>query len=190
MKSFAIAFLGLLVAGSSLASANAYPDYSDLSARSTTGHLYDRDLSYTDLGAREALEVPYQPSLRSFLEEAATVHRRAFSDFVGAAADEVEARGNLYPIEVKVTVEKGVATIPGTLPQNPPPFTLMVEETITGRKLRKRVADELTKKKWVVTEGHLLLKVGRERVSMELHKSLNEYLETFKLEKIITVGSL
>ncbi|KAF6758374.1 hypothetical protein DFP72DRAFT_889109 [Ephemerocybe angulata] len=184
MKSFLAAFLGLLVAGSSLASANAYPDYSELSARSTTGHLYDRDLSYTDLGARDVLEVSYQPSLRSFLEEAATVHRRAFSDFVGAAADEVEARDKFLRVEVKV--DPGVATIPGSVAQNPKPFYVEVHETETGNTIRKLVADELTRQKWSVSEFNLRLKLGRQGVTMDLHKKLKEY--PGDLRNIITVG--
>ncbi|KAF5320553.1 hypothetical protein D9611_010684 [Ephemerocybe angulata] len=74
----------LAVAASSLfLSAYAYVEYDELNARS----IVDSDsLS----GRSDTIDVPFQHSLRSFLEEAVVAHRRALE-----AEDQLEARANV-----------------------------------------------------------------------------------------------
>ncbi|KAF5340943.1 hypothetical protein D9611_006013 [Ephemerocybe angulata] len=79
---FTLAPLVTLLLGASylIASATAYSynDYSELNAR----YQIDDVLSERGFGleARETVDVPFQPSLRAFLEEAVTAHRRSMSD--------------------------------------------------------------------------------------------------------------
>ncbi|KAF6748804.1 hypothetical protein DFP72DRAFT_915510 [Ephemerocybe angulata] len=77
----------LAVAASSLfLSAYAYVDYDELDARSIVDSY-----GYDSLSARsDSIEVPFQHSLRSFLEEAVVAHRRALDD-----EDQLEARANV-----------------------------------------------------------------------------------------------
>ncbi|KAF6748814.1 hypothetical protein DFP72DRAFT_1073904 [Ephemerocybe angulata] len=74
----------LAVAASSLLSAYAYVDYDEFDARSIVDSY-----GYENLGARSdsGIEVPFQHSLRSFLEEAVAAHRRAVE-----GEDQLEAR--------------------------------------------------------------------------------------------------
>ncbi|KAF5341220.1 hypothetical protein D9611_005923 [Ephemerocybe angulata] len=80
---FTLAPLVSLVFGASYLIANAtaysYIDYNELDAR----YQIDEVLSERGFGleARETIDVPFQPSLRAFLEEAVTAHRRSMSEY-------------------------------------------------------------------------------------------------------------
>ncbi|KAF5320558.1 hypothetical protein D9611_010674 [Ephemerocybe angulata] len=76
----------LAVAASSLLlSAYAHVEYDELNARSIVDYGYD------SLSARsDTIDVPFQHSLRSFLEEAVVAHRRALE-----VEDQLEARANV-----------------------------------------------------------------------------------------------
>ncbi|KAF6748766.1 hypothetical protein DFP72DRAFT_1143874 [Ephemerocybe angulata] len=64
---------GVLLAAFSLLSAvNAYSDYNEYDTRSI-----GEGLGYSNLGARDTVNIPFQHSLRDFLEEAVSAHRRA-----------------------------------------------------------------------------------------------------------------
>ncbi|KAF6742279.1 hypothetical protein DFP72DRAFT_1107103 [Ephemerocybe angulata] len=69
--------------------AYSYNDYNELDAR----YQIDDVLSERGFGleARETIDVPFQPSLRAFLEEATTAHRRSMSEkeeYLEARADD------------------------------------------------------------------------------------------------------
>ncbi|KAF5329978.1 hypothetical protein D9611_010405 [Ephemerocybe angulata] len=90
---FTLAPLVSLLFGASylIASATAYSynDYNELDARHQIDDvLYERGFG---LEARETIDVPFQPSLRAFLEEAVTAHRRSMSD----SEEHLEARTDL-----------------------------------------------------------------------------------------------
>ncbi|KAF6741877.1 hypothetical protein DFP72DRAFT_1110940 [Ephemerocybe angulata] len=70
-----IASLFGVVMGSSylLTSAYAYGDYDDLDVRSGVDYHSERDLGFD---ARGTIDVPFHPSLRAFLEDAAAAHAR------------------------------------------------------------------------------------------------------------------
>ncbi|KAF6760771.1 hypothetical protein DFP72DRAFT_1165901 [Ephemerocybe angulata] len=110
---FTLAPLVSLLVGASYLVANAaaysYNDYNELDAR----HQIDDVLSERDFGleARETVDVPFQPSLRAFLEEAVTVHRRSMSEYQG----HLEARAGA---KVYVEVLTGPKPIEKTLPVN------------------------------------------------------------------------
>ncbi|KAF6753787.1 hypothetical protein DFP72DRAFT_1170601 [Ephemerocybe angulata] len=73
-----IASLFGVVMGSSylLTSAYAYVDYDDLDVRSSVDYHSERDLGFDAFDARSTLDVPFHPSLRAFLEDAAAAHAR------------------------------------------------------------------------------------------------------------------
>ncbi|KAF6760986.1 hypothetical protein DFP72DRAFT_843239 [Ephemerocybe angulata] len=78
----------LLGAGSLvLSSHNGVAELDNIHARHS--RLSERSFGdgYDGLNARETVDVPFQPSLRAFLEDAATVHRRAVQEY-----DDLEAR--------------------------------------------------------------------------------------------------
>ncbi|KAF6760694.1 hypothetical protein DFP72DRAFT_1062443 [Ephemerocybe angulata] len=82
MKLTLAPLLSLLVGASYLvasAAAYSYNDYNELNAR----YQIDDVLSERGFGleARETVDVPFQPSLRAFLEEAITAHRRSMGDY-------------------------------------------------------------------------------------------------------------
>ncbi|KAF6750270.1 hypothetical protein DFP72DRAFT_911501 [Ephemerocybe angulata] len=81
----------LAVAASSLfLSAYAYVNYDDY--------------GYDNLGARSnSIEVPFQHSLRSFLEEAVVAHRRALDD-----EDQIEARANMINVNFRLEPQNEV----------------------------------------------------------------------------------
>ncbi|KAF6752111.1 hypothetical protein DFP72DRAFT_1171928 [Ephemerocybe angulata] len=77
--------------------AYSYNDYNELDAR----YQIDDVLSERGFGleARETIDVPFQPSLRAFLEEAVTAHRRSVSEDEG----HIEARnGNEIMVSVNL----------------------------------------------------------------------------------------
>ncbi|KAF6752098.1 hypothetical protein DFP72DRAFT_1070789 [Ephemerocybe angulata] len=90
---FTLAPLATLLFGASYLVANAaaysYNDYNELDARyQIDGVLSERGFG---LEARETVDVPFQPSLRAFLEEAVTAHRRSISEdeeYLEARADD------------------------------------------------------------------------------------------------------
>ncbi|KAF6741685.1 hypothetical protein DFP72DRAFT_941960 [Ephemerocybe angulata] len=77
--SFITPLLGLLFGAAHLLSAvKGNTEYGELDARYNVDapSLFERDFAH-DFAARNTIEVPFAPSLRAFLEEAATSHRRA-----------------------------------------------------------------------------------------------------------------
>ncbi|KAF6742441.1 hypothetical protein DFP72DRAFT_1075266 [Ephemerocybe angulata] len=90
MKLSIASLFGILIGSSSLlTSAYAYGDYDDLDVRSGVDYHSERDLGFD---ARSTIDVPFHPSLRAFLEDAATAHtRRALSldDSGGLEAREI-----------------------------------------------------------------------------------------------------
>ncbi|KAF6748774.1 hypothetical protein DFP72DRAFT_853160 [Ephemerocybe angulata] len=77
----------ILTAFSLLSAVNAYGDYDTRSI--------GEGLGYSNLGARDTVDIPFQHSLRDFLEEAVSAHRRAVSDY-----DLLEGRNN---VEISLT---------------------------------------------------------------------------------------
>ncbi|KAF6761744.1 hypothetical protein DFP72DRAFT_879503 [Ephemerocybe angulata] len=79
--------------------AYSYNDYNELDAR----YQIDDVLSERGFGleARETIDVPFQPSLRAFLEEAVTAHRRSMSE----NEEYLEARNNLINVCARVAGE-------------------------------------------------------------------------------------
>ncbi|KAF5319770.1 hypothetical protein D9611_012861 [Ephemerocybe angulata] len=75
--------------------AYSYHDYNELDAR----YQIDDVLSERGFGleARETIDVPFQPSLRAFLEEAATAHRRSMSE-----NEDLEARADPINVYIKI----------------------------------------------------------------------------------------
>ncbi|KAF5341223.1 hypothetical protein D9611_005926 [Ephemerocybe angulata] len=89
MKFTLAPLVSLLIGASYLvsnAAAYSYNDYNELDAR----YQIDDVLSERGFGleARETVDVPFQPSLRAFLEEAVTAHRRSLSVY----EEDLEAR--------------------------------------------------------------------------------------------------
>ncbi|KAF6750184.1 hypothetical protein DFP72DRAFT_1173037 [Ephemerocybe angulata] len=88
---FTLAPLVSLLFGASYLIANAaaysYDDYNELDAR----YQIDDVLSERGFGlaARETVDVPFQPSLRAFLDEAVTAHRRSMSEYEHLEAREM-----------------------------------------------------------------------------------------------------
>ncbi|KAF5320598.1 hypothetical protein D9611_013730 [Ephemerocybe angulata] len=78
MKLNIASLFGVVIASSYLlTSAYAYGDYDDLDVRSGIDYHSERDLGFA---ARSTIDVPFHPSLRAFLEDAATVYsQRALS---------------------------------------------------------------------------------------------------------------
>ncbi|KAF5334746.1 hypothetical protein D9611_012968 [Ephemerocybe angulata] len=91
------------------AAAYSYNDYNELDAR----YQIDDVLSERgfDLEARETVDVPFQPSLRAFLEEAVTAHRRSMSE----DQEDLEARA-LVAVTAKIFREGPPGSTPdGTI---------------------------------------------------------------------------
>ncbi|KAF6750174.1 hypothetical protein DFP72DRAFT_1043900 [Ephemerocybe angulata] len=65
------------------AAAYSYNDYNELDAR------YQVDDGGFGLAARETVDVPFQPSLRAFLDEAVAAHRRSMSEYEHLEAREI-----------------------------------------------------------------------------------------------------
>ncbi|KAF6750192.1 hypothetical protein DFP72DRAFT_1139808 [Ephemerocybe angulata] len=79
------------------AAAYSYNDYNELDAR----YQIDDVLSERGFGpeARETVDVPFQPSLRAFLEEAVTAHRRSMGEY-----EHLEARTRTIQITVTAKI--------------------------------------------------------------------------------------
>ncbi|KAF5331897.1 hypothetical protein D9611_008997 [Ephemerocybe angulata] len=108
---FTLAPLVSLLFGASYLIANAtaysYNDYNELDAR----HQIDDILSERGFGleARETVDIPFQPSLRAFLEGAVTAHRRSMSEY----EEHLEARA--AKIDVTAEIIDGPAGTPKTV---------------------------------------------------------------------------
>ncbi|KAF6747105.1 hypothetical protein DFP72DRAFT_921158 [Ephemerocybe angulata] len=159
---FTLAPLVSLLVGASYLVANAaaysYNDYNELDAR----HQIDDVLSERDFGleARETVDVPFQPSLRAFLEEAVTVHRRSMSEYQG----HLEARAG-----AKVYVE--VLTGPKPIKKNPPHLVCAMESGTREEFQMHKVSEGLHLELYTVWRGNDLLAMTPSKIK---RKSLKE----------------
>ncbi|KAF6742278.1 hypothetical protein DFP72DRAFT_194712 [Ephemerocybe angulata] len=113
--------VGLLLAGL-VALASAHFDYEEFDARDS---LYD---------ARDYVDVPFQPSLRAFLEEAVDAHKYARSlalDVDTRAPSDLEARGK-KPMFIGVKQDI-----------RPPNVMISVEEKDKFSDIKKKIVDAI-----------------------------------------------
>ncbi|KAF5341040.1 hypothetical protein D9611_005934 [Ephemerocybe angulata] len=120
------------------ATAYSYNDYNELDAR----YHIDDVLSERGFGlveARESVDIPFQPSLRAFLEEAVAAYRRSMSEY----QEDLEARASINDLLNPIDVEAAVFDGPLGSPPTKRVTMQKVSPTMTLELFKKEVGNKL-----------------------------------------------